>query len=225
LFHPWTDNLSLHASGAYFDLKIVCGPDTYNVHKNIICPQSEFLHAACRPDALQEGKTGVITLPFNPGRNMDALKVGEFDWDLDVEDTSTVKHMIHYFYHHDCPSKLPTHMGHNKLAEENVTKGVLAIHFKMYAIRDKYQIPGLKALAVQRFKTCWKTTSGGFATAIVIAFMSTSEVDQELRQAIVDMFDQRIWMAGDTALDDTIKQIPELVYALFRKLLKKRNTL
>jgi hypothetical protein len=28
------------------------------------------------------------------------------------------------------------------------------------------------------------------------------------------MFDQRIWMAGDTALDDTIKQIPELVYAL-----------
>jgi hypothetical protein len=218
LFHPWTDNFSLHASGAYFDLKIVCGPDTYNVHNNIICPQSEFLCAACRLDAFQEGKTGVITLPFNPGRNMDALKValkvGEFDWDLDVEDTSTVKHMIHYFYHHDCPSELPTHMGHNKLAEENVTKGVLAIHFKMYAIGDKYQIPGLKALAVQRFKTCWKTTSGGFATAIVIAFMSTSEADQELRQVIVDMFDQRIWMAGDTALDDTIKQIPELVYAL-----------
>jgi hypothetical protein len=86
-------------------LKIVCGSDTYNVHKATICPQSEFFRAACRPDAFQEGQTGVITLPSNPGRNMDdlkvALKVDEFDWDLDVEDTLTVKHMIHYFYHHD----------------------------------------------------------------------------------------------------------------------------
>jgi hypothetical protein len=99
-------------SGAYSDFKIICGSDTYNVHKAIICPQSGFFRAACRPDTFQEGRSGIVTLPFNSGRDMDALKApikaDEFDWDLDVEDTSAVKLMIHYFYHHDYPWELPT---------------------------------------------------------------------------------------------------------------------
>ncbi|CAD0107966.1 unnamed protein product [Aureobasidium uvarum] len=80
---------NLSESGAYSDFKIVCGVDTYNVHRAIICPQSDFFRAACRPDTFQEGHTGVLTLPANAGRDTDAMKIpltpDEVDWDLDVE--------------------------------------------------------------------------------------------------------------------------------------------
>jgi hypothetical protein len=206
-------------------LKIVCGSETYNVHKAIICPQSEFFRAACRPDAFQEGKTGVVTLPANPGRNTNAMqvpiKVDEFDWDLDVEDTSTVRLMIHYFYHHDYPSYLPTHAGHADLTADNVAKGVLAVHSKMYAMGDKYQTPGLKALAARNFGPCWEKTFAGLNTAIVIAFMSTPETDQALRMEIVNELGKHMCIAKNDVVDNTIKELPELVYALYRKIMTK----
>jgi hypothetical protein len=215
----------LHKSGAYSDFKIVCGSDTYNVHKNIICPQSEFFRAACRPDTFQEGKTRVVTLPSNPGRDMDALqaaiKANEFDWDSDVEDTTAVKLMIHYFYHHDYPSYLPTHAGHADLTADNVAKCVLAVHSKMYAMGDKYQIPGLKALAARNFRPCWLKTFAGLNTAIVIAFMSTPETDQALRMEIVDELGKHMCIAKNDVVDKTIKELPELVYALYRNILTK----
>ncbi|CAD0030366.1 unnamed protein product [Aureobasidium pullulans] len=95
----------LYESGAYSDLKIVCGQDTYNVHKAIICPQSTFFKAACRQDTFQEGQSGIIVIPATAGRNaafcQKPIIVENFDWDLDVETTTAVKLMIHYFYHHD----------------------------------------------------------------------------------------------------------------------------
>ncbi|KAH0146209.1 hypothetical protein KCU67_g12324, partial [Aureobasidium melanogenum] len=95
----------LHANGAYSDLKIVCGSDTYLVHKAIVCPQSDFFRAACRPDTFAEGKTGVINISASSGRPNafydQPFNAEEFDWDLDVETTESVKLMIHYFYHHD----------------------------------------------------------------------------------------------------------------------------
>jgi hypothetical protein len=207
-------------------LKIVCGSETYNVHKAIICPQSEFFRAACRPDAFQEGKTGVVRLPFNPGRDMAALnapiKPDEFDWDLDVEDASAIKLMIHYFYHHDYPSETLTYSNHNSMVAEILAKGVLTVHSKMYAMGEKYQVSGLKALAVRKFRLNWSKTCAGFSTAIVIAFMSTPEADQGLREVIVGKLCSAPGIAKAQMMDDTIKQIPELVYALYRKLLEKK---
>ncbi|KAI4846842.1 hypothetical protein E4T44_04844 [Aureobasidium sp. EXF-8845] len=219
----------LHASGAYSDLKIVCGSDTYNVHKAIICPQSKFFRAACRPDAFQEGKTGIVTIPFNPGRDtstMEApIKPNEFDWDLDVEDASVVKLMIHYFYHHEYPSETYTEIKDVDMTARNLSKGVLVVHSKMYAMGEKYQVPALKALAERKFDKCWSKTNAGFCTAIVIAFMSTSEMDQGLRKKIVGMINIRtsVTTVRSKILDDTIRQIPELVYALYRKLLEERK--
>jgi hypothetical protein len=221
-----TPGLSLRKSGDYSDSKIVCGPDVYYVHKAIICPQSDFFRAACSPDTFQEGLSGIVRLPFNPGRDMATLKApikaDEFDWDLDVEDTTAIKFMIHYFYHHDYPSGLPRHPNHNEITAENAAKGVLATHSQMYAMGDKYQIPGLKTLAVRKFRSFWRETCAGFATAIVIAFMSTPEADQRLRNAIVYIIGECGVTASEEVVDDTVKDIPELLYALYRKLLEER---
>ncbi|KAI4746980.1 hypothetical protein E4T50_02741 [Aureobasidium sp. EXF-12298] len=214
----------LYKNGAYSDFKIICGPDTYYVHKAIICPHSEFFRAACRPDAFQEGKTGIVTLPCNPGRDMEAIKApiqpNEFEWDLDVEDFTAVKFMIHYFYHHDYPCDIPTHRDHKTWTPGNVAKGVLAIHSKMYAMGDKYQVPGLKALAVRKFKLSYEKTCAGFDTAAVIAFMSTPETEQGMRQVIVDTLGRYPWIAKNEVVNMTVKKIPELLYAFYRRLVK-----
>lgn len=207
------------------DLTIVCGPDTYKVHKAIVCPQSGFFRAACRPNTFQEGISGVVTLPCNPGRDLDALtapiSTEEFDWDLDVEDKSAAKLMVHFFYHHNYPSKFPTYDGHGRLTAENVVKGAMVDHAKMYAMAEKYQIPGLKIVALHKYQQCLEETYAGYATSIIIAFMSTPETDQGLRSEIVDSLSINDWLVEQEVLEKTVKEIPELVYALYRRLLEK----
>ena len=71
----------LFTSGDYSDLTITCGSDIYNVHKNIVCSESEFFERAERfpgkvgstsafrlcarhsAYSLQEGTTNSIHLP------------------------------------------------------------------------------------------------------------------------------------------------------------------
>jgi hypothetical protein len=152
------------------------------------------------------------------------IKANEFDWDLDVEDTTAVKLMIHYFYHHDYPSKSYTDVKDNHLTTANVAKGVLVVHSKMYAMADKYQVPGLKALAVRKFQADWSKTAAGLSTAIVIAFMSTSDTDQGLRQVIVRGLGRKLAIVKHEVMVKTVKEIPELVYALYSKLLDEAKT-
>ena len=169
----------------------------------------------------------MITLPCNPGRDTNALtapiKPDDFDWDLDVEDKSAVKLMIHYFYHHDYPSEFPTYEGHDSLAQRTAIKGVLADHAKMFAMGEKYQVKGLKSVALDKYQACLTETCAGFGTSIVIAFMGTTEneIGQGLRSAIVDSLSDHDWMVEDDALEKTIEEIPELVYALYRRLLEQ----
>jgi len=127
--------------------------------------------------------------------------------------------MIHYFYHHDYPSKFATDHDHNALTAENTAQGVLAVHSKMYAMGEKYQIPGLKALAVRKYGSGWLSTSAGFNTAIVIAYMSTPETDRHLREVIVDILSRDKWLAKRDVVCQTVKEIPELLYDLYRRLM------
>lgn len=167
----------------------------------------------------------MVTLPSNPGRDLNALtapiKPDDFDWDLDVEDKSAVKLMIHYFYHHDYPSESPTYEGHDRLTPETAIKGVLADHAKMYAMGEKYQVPGLVSVALSKYQACLKETCAGFGTSIIIAFMGTieTEIGQDLRNAIIDSLGDSEWMVEHQALEKTIEEIPELVYTLYRRLL------
>jgi hypothetical protein len=135
-----------------------------------------------------------------------------------LEDASAIDHMIRYFYHHNYPSPFPTQRDQSKLTTDVITKGILIIHAKMYAMGEKYQVPGLKALAVNKFRACWYKTNSGLGTAIVVAYMSTPETDQPLREMVVDMLVRSPWMPKTEVLDETIKRIPELVYALYRKI-------
>ncbi|KAF2251317.1 hypothetical protein BU26DRAFT_603766 [Trematosphaeria pertusa] len=67
---------SLLQSGKHSDFVITCGDDTYNVHKSIVCSQSDFFDAASRFG--KEGEEGKVDLPD--------------------DDPETVKNMMQYLY-------------------------------------------------------------------------------------------------------------------------------
>ncbi|KAG9850659.1 hypothetical protein KCU98_g4235, partial [Aureobasidium melanogenum] len=218
---------NLHESGAYSDLRIVCGSDTYKVYKNIICPQSSFFHAACRPDTFMEGQTGTITLPSNPGRIINAqsslITPDEFDWDLDVEDTKSVRAMIHYFYHHDYPTEPGSDPESVRLAE-HLSKGPLVQHARMYAMGEKYGVPGLKALALRKFTPSKIKAVPGLCSAMVIAYVSTPDTDQNMRNKIIEFFLENRHALKIKLLDKTLRELPDLVYALLREVWEVKGT-
>ncbi|CAD0040833.1 unnamed protein product [Aureobasidium pullulans] len=220
----------LHESGAYSDLKIVCGSETYNVHKAIICPQSTFFKAACRPNAFQEGRTGVIEIPATAGRNVafcqKPIIVENFDWDLDVETTTAVKLMIHYFYHHDFFEDRREYSSTtlNLCSTENLTQGTLAEHARMYAMGEKYGVPGLKALAVAKFLAVIPRTNAGLTAAIMIAYSTTPESDQGLRNAMIEsLYCYRKAFVEVDEIQTVISKLPDLSYGLYRKMLKEED--
>lgn len=196
----------------------MCGSDTYYVHKAIICPQSDWFTAACRPDTFKEGKTNIIDIPASAGRDDSTnplIHSDDFDWDLDVETTTSVKRMIHYFYHHD-------YLEQWRSLSYWWRTGLFAEHSRMYAMGDKYGIPGLKAVALA--KLCdlddLAFSANMVRAAPVIAFNSTPDSDQPLREAIVeliDVFHQAPIIRNNKLLQKAISTIPELAYSLYCK--------
>jgi hypothetical protein len=196
----------------------VCGSDTYLVHKAIICSQSDFFKAACRPDTFQEGSTNIINITASSGRDKaeDTYITSEaFDWDLDVETTASVNLMIHYFYHHDYLEQetVQTDMG-------VLPKGLLDEHSRMYAMGEKYGISGLKALALAKFgshgRRCISACSVN--TATVIAFNSTPESDKRLREEVLRFLDvyRHAWQKV-VEIQKMISSMPEIAYGLYCK--------
>jgi len=70
---------SLLETGKHSDFVVVCGEDTYNVHKSIVCSQCDFFDAASRFG--KEGEEGKI--------------------DLADDEPEIVKYMIQYLYELD----------------------------------------------------------------------------------------------------------------------------
>ncbi|TIA67442.1 hypothetical protein D6C76_08689 [Aureobasidium pullulans] len=216
----------LHESGAYSDLKIVCGSETYNVHKAIICPQSTFFKAACRPNAFQEGQTGVIEIPVSSGRDAafykNPIAIEEFDWDLDVETATSVKLMIHYLYHHDYLEQADSFRTAFPASTERLGQGILAQHSRMYAMGEKYGIPGLKALATTRYKEMsWKTDLG-LTAAIMIAFKGTHDQDTRLRSTVLSQLDAlRLIFKGYPDVQKILSETPEIAQELYRRALER----
>jgi hypothetical protein len=236
----------LHESGAYSDLKIVCGSDTYNVHKAIICPQSSFFRAACQPGRFQEGTTNVINITASSGRNKpieptepiqptepteptgpteptepteateatESDVMPEFDWDLDVETTASVKLMIHYFYHHDYLEKETT-----QTDGVTVHEALLDEHVRMYAMAEKYGVLGLKSVALTKFcgERTRLVTEQRVVTATVIAFNAVPSSDKTLQRTVLKLLYQgRRFFEDNVAIQKMILSMPEVSYGLYR---------
>jgi hypothetical protein len=205
----------------------VCGPDTYLVHKAIICPQSDFFKAACRPDTFQEGSTNIINITASSGRErlfVVDITSDDFDWDLDVETTASVKLMIHYFYHHDYYD-IERHRPYI-INDMVLPRALYHQHSMMYAMGEKYGILGLKAVALAKFSDSGPRYIDMYqvSTAAVIAFNSTPESDKRLREEVLKLLDscRRHWK-NNVVVQEMILSTPEIAYGLYRKSVERES--
>ncbi|KAH0148142.1 hypothetical protein KCU67_g11572, partial [Aureobasidium melanogenum] len=214
----------LQESSDYSDLTITCGTDVYRVHKAIVCSQSEFFRLACRTRIdpkgdFKEGKTGVVDIPRSTASNS-----SDSEWDVDAEDPRCVKLMVHYFYNLDYleveTAKIKAEpAASTSFKDYTLDDGILIDHARMYAMGDKYGVPGLKAIAKCKFEDILRYTCAGLAKAMRIAYISTVESDKGLRQLIVNkLYAYNVATSlGRPEIDQNVKDLPELGYALLRK--------
>jgi len=219
--------------GAYSDLTINCGHDKYNVHRAIVCPRSTFFEKAC-DSQFKEAHTRAIELPG--------------------DDPKAIELMLHYLYRLDYPQQqqepqqgthssspgvgadLETSIASSK-KQRKMLKAVshhadrkipktsnLLIHAKMYALGEKYDIQGLKDLALGKFLTevefYWDTDD--FIKAFEEVFTSTVEEDRGLRNACVDIIAQHVELLDRTQLQDVVKRC-DVAFELMMRFRSKRR--
>ncbi|KAI4729520.1 hypothetical protein E4T49_02587 [Aureobasidium sp. EXF-10728] len=222
---------SLQDLGTHADLTITCGSDVYKVHKAIVCSQSEFFNLACRKhtDAscdFKESQSNIIDIP---SLNVDTSTSSpdDFTWNTDAENPKCVKLMIHYFYHLDYHEVETAKLKQQNRKDENFDEvygfkeGLLIDHAKMYAMGDKYGIPGLKDLALRRYQEAYEHTSAGFANSMVVIYTSTIDNDMELRNVVIKILNDDIKnLMSKPKINQNVKDLPLLSHALLLKRLK-----
>lgn len=98
----------------------------------------------------------------------------------------------------------------------------LATHARMYALADKYQIGGLKALAQRKFQKAalqhWNSEE--FAPALHIVYTSTLEEDRGLRDVVISAI-SRDRLLEKPEVRATVKGLPELAFGLLMHIWKQ----
>lgn len=95
----------------------------------------------------------------------------------------------------------------------------LVLHSKMYAAGDQYGVPGLKALALDKFKIQltrhWDSPE--FAEAIHIVYSSTPASDKEMREAVADTLGWHGQLLDQPEIEVAILEINGLAYELLKR--------
>ncbi|KAI1501422.1 BTB/POZ protein [Biscogniauxia marginata] len=194
----------LYSSREYSDLTISCDGRDHQVHKAIVCPRSEFFAAACR-GAFEEERKATINLPD--------------------DDPQLVDIMVQYLYHLDYNTPSPAGRA-NKPSHAKLTRKYreltsdLVTHVMVYALAKKYDIRGLKSLAIQKFEAAvekqWLTYS--FLEAVQEIYTSTTESDRELRDVVISTFYAHPDLLDKKATQVIFKELGVLSYDLLMHL-------
>ena len=132
----------------------------------------------------------------------------------DVEDFE-LERMVDFFYGLDYS---------DKLMDDEKPLSLLRLHAYMFAIGDKYDIPMLKVIAVEKYLSrcslCWDAVE--FLESIYDVYRRAGETAVELRQAAVKIGQQKLLgIADKDKIWAAYKQVMELVPEFTQHLLVK----
>ncbi|MCJ1263456.1 hypothetical protein MMC22_003326 [Lobaria immixta] len=174
-------NLSILQSGKYSDMTISCEDVVFHVHRAVLCPASEFFTSACDGD-FEEAHTRVISLE------------GQVD---------VVKMMLLYLYTGDYFDPVTSFQDYwmggpeagvannedNADAAAEKTSIWMTNNVRVYAIADKYVLPGLKKLAKTKFRNIASSTALilRFPAVICEIYYTTPQEDRGLRDIVTNI--------------------------------------
>ncbi|KAM4063738.1 BTB/POZ domain-containing protein [Hirsutella rhossiliensis] len=188
----------LYATSEYLDCTITCGDYELRVHKAVTSPRSSFFRAAFAHD-MQERATGIVNLEDDDPEavksmvyylyHLDYPSVPTLDrseesdsLDRTVQDSSSRDTV---FPSWEDPGARPA-VGQPR-QKKNQEQPKLFHHCRVYALAEKYDIPSLKKLAYQKFKTeseKWWDHSD-FVKAARKVYATTLPHDRGLRDIVV----------------------------------------
>ena len=131
--------------------------------------------------------------------------------DDSCDEPEIVEFMIEYFYHFDY---LPN------TSARAFDQQFLIKHAKVFAMAIKYQVDGLRALAVKKFKEAASTewNSDEFAQVVHAVYTSTPDHVQELRGITADTIHDHFSDLKDKEdLEVVISGLGDLSYSLLRR--------
>ncbi|KAI7700221.1 hypothetical protein KC353_g16016 [Hortaea werneckii] len=195
------------------DLTIVCGPHTYRVHKAILRAHSDYF--AALPN-FAEGVTSSINLKSIDSGNEDNEACDDaeavekmidyfyhLDYSVPVISQPQVEERVEELASCDTPfaSKKKKKSKCQRTAEKSPARpispitpsdGNMALHAKIFAAAVKYQVPGLRTLAAEKFREAvrgnWHHET--FAEAARIAYETTYQEERALRDTVTATLDR-----------------------------------
>ncbi|KAL9021688.1 MAG: hypothetical protein Q9185_001052 [Variospora sp. 1 TL-2023] len=154
------------------DLKIMCGTESFNVHKAVICPQSKFFATAVEA-GFKESISGIVSLVKEDPQTIQRLM--SFFYTGDYGDLASVPPSF-FFVHEYCDA------GTDDRRQER-----LILHCAMYACADRYSVAHLKVQAKGKFQALvvlsWPLKD--LPTLIADVYTSTPSHDRGLRDSMV----------------------------------------
>lgn len=130
------------------------------------------------------------------------------------DEPEIVELMIEYFYHFDYLRTAASPSSAN--GKPSLTK-----HAKVFAMAIKYQVDGLRALAVKKFQQAVSNewNSDDFAQVVHVVYTSTPEHAQELRTIAADtIHDHFSDLKDKEELEVVISGLGDLSYSLLRRI-------
>ena len=130
--------------GKFTDLILSHGAGRFEVHQIIVCTQSRVFHKAC---------TGgfEVEIGFLVQNITEIVKQETFTGVIEVADVSylELKKMVDFFYSMDYDDGTP------EVTEQEAGPrlSLLQLHARMFALGDRYDIPGLRDMAVKKYSS------------------------------------------------------------------------
>ncbi|KAF2716377.1 hypothetical protein K431DRAFT_235471, partial [Polychaeton citri CBS 116435] len=192
---------SIYQTSEHSDLTITCGASTFKVHKAILCAQSDYFRNA------RKRGTFLASALSTPRRGH-----------VSCDEPETVRLLIEYFYHLDYNANSPGDA--DRIKEDVVAGQAMVVHAKVFALAVKYQVPGLRTLAVQKFREnmtfdVWPDAS--LAETIGIVFARTPGSIHDLRALLCDACLRQPKVLSYPAVREVVRENAELAYELLSR--------
>lgn len=130
--------------GEFTDLILSHEAGRFKVHQIIVCTQSRVFHKAC---------TGgfEVEIGFLIQNITEIVKQETFTGVIEIADISylELKKMVNFFYSMDYDDDIP------EMTEQEAGPrlSLLQLHARMFALGDRYDIPGLREVAVKKYSS------------------------------------------------------------------------
>lgn len=234
--------------GEYSDLAVKCRGTTYNVHKAVVCSQSEFFAAACRWKGggssqtvkRRRGAGGRASSDLATDQDLeDEVRVV----DLDDDDPVAVWAMVQYLYHLKFPNLTAKLIGKIWGTDEARTHeeapdwaydggrltpwGCLHQHAKIYSLAEKYGISSLKLFVIaefaERVDVPVSRAPDEFIRCVREVYTGTPERDRGLRDLLRAALVDRMRVVETKAFQDFMLESPQLSLDLLLAFYKRKK--